>query len=117
MVQRETKFERPMKKQIYTQLFFLFCFLTAFSQTKDNAELQKMYDDDQRSRSVSNIDWRALSKADSLREARVYELIKQGKIVTGKDYYNSAMIFQHGRDTVASRMAVEHMRKAIALDS
>ncbi len=33
------------------------------------------------------------------------------------DYYNSAMIFQHGRDTLASSMAVKHMKKAIELDS
>ena len=44
-------------------------------------------------------------------------MIKEGKIVTAKDYYNSAMIFQHGRDTIASAMAVKHMRKAMELDS
>lgn len=90
--------------------------VTAFSQT-DNPELQKMYDEDQASRLVSNIDWVALSKQDSLREVRVYELIRNGGLKTGKDYYNSAMIFQHGRDTLASKMAVQQMRKAIALDS
>lgn len=91
--------------------------LTTFAQAKDNAELQKMYDEDQSSRSVSNINWSVLSKQDSVRESRVYELIKEGKIITGKDYYNSAMIFQHGRDTVASGMAVKQMKMAIELDS
>jgi tetratricopeptide (TPR) repeat protein len=90
--------------------------VTAFSQT-DNPELQKMYDEDQASRLVSNIDWVALSKQDSLREVRVYDLIGNGGLKTGKDYYNAAMIFQHGRDTLASKMAVQQMRKAIALDS
>ena len=99
---------------------FPFLFLLSyptFAQRTDNVELQKMYDEDQRSRSVPNIDWMTLSRQDSLREIRVHEMIKEGKIVTAKDYYNSAMIFQHGRDTIASSMAVKHMRKAIELDS
>src|SRR5688500_3916467 len=97
-------------------IVLLFLPLTVFSQT-DNAELQKMYTEDQASRSVSNIDWNVLSKEDSLREVRVYALIKTGQVVTAKDYYNSAMIFQHGRDTLASKMAVAQMKKAIELDS
>lgn len=76
-----------------------------------------MYDEDQGSRMVSNIDWVQLTKNDNIRENRVYELIKEGKIVTGKDYYHSAMIFQHGKDSVAYGMAVMQMKKAIKLDS
>ena len=100
-------------------LSILFCLMSIASsaQTANNAELQQMYDEDQRARSVSNIDWEVLSKQDSLRELRVYELIRQGKVITGRDYYNTAMIFQHGRDTAASGMAVKQMRKAIELDS
>lgn len=107
-----------MKKIISCQLICLLCFsFTAFCQVKDNAELQKMYDEDQGSRMAANINWAVLSKQDSAREHRVYELIKEGKVITGKDHYNSAMIFQHGRDTLASSMAVRQMRKAIELDS
>ena len=101
-------------------LILFFHFLSAcpmLAQQADNVELQKMHDEDQASRSVPNIDWMILTQQDSLREIRVYEMIKEGKIVTAKDYYNSAMIFQHGRDTIASSMAVKHMRKAIELDS
>lgn len=104
------------KSNILKACSLLLFSVTAFSQT-DNPELQKMYDEDQASRLVSNIDWVALSKQDSLREVMVYELIRNGGLKTGKDYYNSAMIFQHGRDTLASKMAVQQMRKAIALDS
>jgi tetratricopeptide (TPR) repeat protein len=96
-------------------LLMFFFPLAVYAQT-DNAELQKMYSEDQRSRMVKNIDWSVLNKKDKERENRVYELIKSGKIVTGKDHYNSAMIFQHGTDTVASSMAVKQMRKAIELD-
>lgn len=97
-------------------LIFLIFPLTAFAQT-DNNELQKMYNEDQSSRMSKNIDWSILSKQDKEREKRVYEMINSGQIITGKDYYNSAMIFQHGNDTIASSMAVKHMKKAIELDT
>lgn len=97
-------------------LIFLIFPFALFSQT-DNSELQKMYNEDQSSRMVKDIDWTVLSKQDKERESRVSELIKLGQIVTGKNYYNSAMIFQHGSDTIASSMAVKQMRKAIELDT
>ncbi|WP_306351043.1 tetratricopeptide repeat protein [Flavobacterium sp. '19STA2R22 D10 B1'] len=106
-----------MQTSIFIRFLFLCLFpWTVLSQT-DNSELQKMYNEDQNSRSVKDIDWIILSKQDKEREKRVYELISSGKVVTGKDYYNSAMIFQHGNDTLASSMAVSQMRKAIELDS
>ena len=98
-------------------LFFLLFSVTAFAQKPDNEELKKMYDEDQKARMVPNIDWVQLSKSDSIRQKRVYELIHSGQLITGKDYYHSAMIFQHGIDTTASAMAVKMMKKAIDLDS
>lgn len=106
-----------INKNLYQIVILLLFPLTACTQTIDNAELKKMYDDDQGARMVSNIDWVQLTKNDNIRENRVYELIKEGKIVTGKDYYHSAMIFQHGKDSVAYGMAVKQMKKAIELDS
>jgi tetratricopeptide (TPR) repeat protein len=98
--------------------FLLFCLipLTVFSQI-NNIELQRMYNEDQAARMVKEIDWLVLTKQDRERQNRVYELIKARQIVTGKDYYNSAMIFQHGADSIAFAMAVRHMRKAIELDT
>lgn len=83
---------------------------------KDNAELQAMYEADQSNRRSGNIDWSIVSKKDSLRRVRVYELLDSNKVRTAQDYYNAAMIFQHGSDTIASGMAVKMMRKAIKLD-
>jgi len=106
-----------MKSNNLLNILILFIFpFTAFAQT-DNSELQKMYNEDQSSRMSKNIDWSILSKQDKEREKRVYEMLNSGQIVTGKDYYNSAMIFQHGNDTIASSMAVKHMKKAIELDT
>lgn len=100
---------------IKISVFLLFPMI-AFSQT-DNSELQKMYNEDQGSRKGKDINWSILSKQDKERESRVFEMINSKQILTGKDYYNSAMIFQHGNDTLASSMAVKHMKKAIELDT
>ena len=83
----------------------------------DNLEIKEIYQADQADRQTENIDWFEVSKRDSLRKARVYELLDSGKVRTSKDYYNAAMVFQHGGDTVASGMAVKMMKKAIQLDS
>lgn len=104
--------------KIFKFIFFLILFFpySVFAQ-QDNIELQEMYNADQSSRKLEKIDWSILNKEDEERRKIVFEMIEKGEIVTAKDYYNSAMIFQHGNDTIASSMAVKHMKKAIELDS
>ena len=101
---------------IFHLLFYILLPFT-FCAQKDNVELQKMFDEDQQSRLASNINWTLLTRQDKERENRIYELIKAGEINTGTDYYNSAMIFQHGEDTISSSMAIKYITKAIELDS
>jgi tetratricopeptide (TPR) repeat protein len=84
---------------------------------KDNEELREIYRADQSERSTHNIDWKMMHKNDSVRMARVYELLRTDNVRTGQDHYHAAMVFQHGSDTVASAMAVRMMRKAIELDT
>lgn len=105
-----------MKKHFYIWFALLCMPCLAYTQT-NNEELQKMFNADQAERQVATIDWEKMRVNDSTRKKRTYEMIKLGEIKTGKDYYNSAMIFQHGHDTIDSQMAVKHMRKAIELDS
>lgn len=107
-----------MSKHFFYSLALLLVFSSrGNAQTADNIELKQMYESDQSSRMTGEIDWTAVNKMDSLRRIRVYELIKEGKLQTGKDYYHSAMIFQHCNDTIASAMAVQQMQKALTLDS
>lgn len=106
-----------MNKLLKMTAVLLLGFINVNAQVKDNPELQQMFDEDQRSRSVPVIDWKVVSKQDSLRRKRVTELMWQNNVVTGKDHYNAAMIFQHGPDTAASAMAVNLMKVAITLDS
>lgn len=109
-------FETQLMKILHFILFSIIVLPNIALAQQDNPELQKMYDEDQSARMSNNIDWTTLSKQDKKRENRVFEMIQSGKIVTAKDYYNSAMIFQHGNDTIASSMAVKHMKKAVELD-
>jgi tetratricopeptide (TPR) repeat protein len=110
-----------MKNNVLHITIFICCLTTQplFSQTKtttDNEELITLYNEDQSDRQTDNINWIVVSKRDSTREARVYQLLKMNLVRTGMDHYNAAMIFQHGHDTTASGNAVRMMRKAIALD-
>lgn len=108
-----------MKANFYQILILMFLPFAIFAQTTDNSELTKMHDDDQNARMVGfeNIDWKILTPQDSLRRVRVLELIDSHQIITGKDYYRSAMIFQHGNDSNDYRMAINFMKKAIELDT
>jgi len=83
----------------------------------NNSELKKMYDEDQNDRKTDNINWSIVSKKDRNRESRVYQLLDSNKVITANDYYNAAMIFQHGNDSVAYGMAVKLMKNALKLDS
>ena len=86
-------------------------------QISNNIELIEIYKNDQSDRKTDNINWSIVYKKDSLRRKRVYELLDSNKIRTSKDYYNAAMVFQHGSDSIAYGMAVKLMRKSIELDS
>jgi tetratricopeptide (TPR) repeat protein len=106
-----------MKKSVYILSLLIFCIVRPLIAQTDNQELATMYRNDQAARQKPNIDWETLSREDDAREKRVYELLASSKVITGRDHYHAAMIFQHGSDTTASRMAVKMMRKAIELDS
>lgn len=106
-----------MKPFIAIIIFAALACMPLFAQTSDNAEIQRMYDEDQSARKVANINWTELNKADALRRRRVDELLDSSKVRTGQDFYRSAMIFQHGTDTLASAKAIKLMKQALDLDS
>lgn len=64
----------------------------------DNLELQKIQEADQADRQPSSgsIDWSLVTVRDRAREAQVEELYRQGKLLTGTDYFNAALVLQHG---------------------
>ncbi len=73
--------------------------------TAASAELKAMYEADQSDRvgPTSLWDdkskWPELKKRDDARCARLQELLKEGKVLSGDDCYYSAMLMQHGTTT------------------
>lgn len=63
-----------------------------------------------------------LHKRDRIRLLQVDEFVKSGKVITATDFEKAAIVFQHGRkasgerDTYASGMAVQMMRKALDIN-
>lgn len=82
----------------------------AASAGQDNAEIARLYRDDQADRSPpagKSIDWAAVAPRDKARLARVKELYAQDRLRTGADYYHAAMILQHGGAPEAYLLAHE----------
>jgi len=72
---------------------------------QDNRLLAEIYAADQAARRSDNIDWSIVSVEDAERRASVIEILSAGNIRTAQDYYNAAMIFQHGGSEEEIRMA------------
>ncbi|PKD21523.1 tetratricopeptide repeat protein [Salegentibacter salinarum] len=96
----------------------ILCSLFIFNSVnaQNNEELQKMADADQEER-MSGTDWKTINTNDSIRLAKVTQMFKDRNLNTAKDYFNAGIIFQHGRDTLASGRAVKTFKKAIEIDS
>lgn len=64
-----------------------------------NAEMSRIYDEDQADRtdSVTAIDWDKIAPRDEQRRLATHKLLAAGLLHTGEDYRRAAFIFQHGR--------------------
>lgn len=63
----------------------------------DNEELARLYAEDQSDRLPKDgkIDWKTIGPRDEKRLARVHEIYLANQLVTGADYYHTAMVLQH----------------------
>jgi hypothetical protein len=84
-----------------------------------NPELTRIFGEDQVARSgpLESVDMEALASEDSAHRTRVRELAMKGILRTAKDFYHAAMVFQHGRDSLAYAQAHQWARRSEALDS
>lgn len=84
----------------------------------DNAELMALSRADQADR-TSEIDWDVVNQRDKERREKVGVMLAAGAVRTARDYYNAAMVFQHGDTaddyalafslaTMARKLAPEH---------
>lgn len=76
------------------------CCTTGYAETglANNQDLERIKQQDQADRSPASgaIDWSEVSKRDAARKTQVLELYRKGRLNTGADYYNAALVLQHG---------------------
>lgn len=76
----------------------------------DNSRLQQLMTADQADRRGARTpeEWQEISKRDAERRAELMTILRVGEVRTANDYYNAALIMQHG-DTL------DHIRMAYSL--
>lgn len=75
----------------------------------DHAELAALFKADQADRApgTAPADWHEMEKNDLTRQARVRELLDSGAVVTGRDYFHAAMVYQHAQGADGVQVAHE----------
>lgn len=101
-----------MKK--FNIFFLLFCLLISSCGVQDNVRLVELAENDQLDRKQNNP---KLSKNDSDRLKEVKEIIQSNDLKTSNDYFNAAIILQHGNGPQDYKTANELAIKAVNLDS
>ena len=74
---------------------------TKIVDERDSSEMQRLFEADQAARQPAEgarIDWTTVQDEDAARRQRVRELLDEGQLRTGPDYYHAAFIFQHGSE-------------------
>jgi hypothetical protein len=84
-----------------------------------NAELFYMMKEDQAARQlpVDSIRWDSISVKDNQRLMRVKEMAEAGVLKVSEDFFNAALICQHGADSSDYKLANTLARQAVELDS
>jgi hypothetical protein len=83
---------------------------TASTTAQDNADLKKLYEQDQADRRPSggtSIDWASVVSRDREREAHVQNLFTRDMLHTGHDYYHAALILMHSNAPESHLLAHE----------
>lgn len=89
-----------------TALLLAVCFTTA-SANDDNAALKSLFDADQKERDVpiAQMDVATLNAHDREREAAVRVMVQKTELHTSEDFFNAAVIMQHGLESDDYRLA------------
>ncbi len=83
-----------------------------------NLVLRELMNQDQavRSGTADSIDWKKVVPQDAERRKRTMEIMKTGGLRTSEDYYNAALIFQHGDSAEDIKLAYSLATVAVTLD-
>jgi hypothetical protein len=92
--------------------------LPAVAMAADNAELVALMKADQDDRADADLakNWHELAQRDRERRDRVLEMLKAGTLGTAWDYFNAALVLQHGAEAVDVRLAHSLSTLAATLD-
>jgi len=84
----------------------------------DNPELRSIKEADQADRRSmpASDQLRELMQRDGERRVRVLEILKEGRLATAWDYFNAALVLQHGESAEDIRLAHALATIAITLD-
>jgi len=85
-------------------------------RAKVNAELTRLYEEDQKDRMSQPIDWSVVGKRDEERYKRTIEIAEAGGLREADDYFHAAMILQHSSKTEDYDRAHQWCLKAVELD-
>lgn len=94
-------------RHIVLALSLLACVVANAAEPTSNDLLRELKNEDQSARSTggSAIDWSKVSQEDAERRKKVVELLRSGEVKSGDDYFNAALIFQHGNSADDIRLA------------
>jgi hypothetical protein len=95
-----------MRSSFFSTLACCAC-LVANAAPESNTALSAIKELDQADRQSgpSKIDWASVNKRDEERRAKVMQILRDGGIRTDADYYNAALVFQHGPSVDDIRLA------------
>lgn len=82
----------------------------------DNTKMLEIYKNELNDRRKNHLSWEETTEKDSLRRLRVHELLDSKSLRTAKDYYRAAVFFIYGTNSKDSKLAVDLMKKSIALN-
>lgn len=108
---------------IFRVLFFVFLTWNASALATEVKEigsvnLGELYESDQKDRKndIDKIDWNAISVRDSERQVKIMLMLRHGSIKTAKEYWQAAVIYQHGSTIEQIKIAYSFAQIAMALD-
>ena len=101
-----------------TLLAVLLCLAlgTATAHATDNRRLAEIFEADQQARSKEPIDWQAVAAQDRAHRTEVLSLLRANALRTSNDYFNAAIVFQHGDTADDYLLALSLAQVAATLD-
>ncbi|MES2148190.1 MAG: hypothetical protein V4508_00215 [Pseudomonadota bacterium] len=100
-------------------LFLLPCSILAHAgPPESNPVLRTLKMEDQAARAgpMAGVDWAKVTREDAARRDQLAEILRRGEVRTAEDYYNAALVYQHGAQVEEIRMAYSLALVSATLD-